>query len=103
MSSSPWQAGPDTRLLVVPYRHAGLPTPNLGGGLMTRKITRDILESYLNCKYKAHLKLAGQQGNKSDYEGLLVASRQEVRQEAIGKILSLHPGDEVARDIVLSA
>ena len=55
---------------------------------MATKITRDILESYLNCKTKAHLKLAGHQGSMSDYEGLLVASRQEVRQKALGKLLA---------------
>ena len=51
-----------------------------GSKVMATKITRDVLESYLHCKTKAHLKLAGQQGSVSDYEGLLVASRQEVRQ-----------------------
>ena len=56
---------------------------------MATKITREILESYLNCKTKAHLKLAGQQGTKSDYEGLLEATRQEVRQKAISTILGL--------------
>ncbi len=34
---------------------------------MATKITRQILEAYLNCKTKAHLKLAGQQGIVSDY------------------------------------
>jgi hypothetical protein len=34
---------------------------------MMLKITRDIIESYLNCKYKGQLKLAQQQGVKSDY------------------------------------
>ena len=38
---------------------------------MAAKITRDILESYLHCKYKGFLKLTGQQGTKSDYETLL--------------------------------
>ena len=38
---------------------------------MVTKITRDIIESYLNCKYKAHLKLTRQQGTKSDYALLL--------------------------------
>jgi predicted RecB family nuclease len=70
---------------------------------MTAKITRDVLESYLNCKTKAHLKLAGQQGSVSDYEALLDASRQKVWRTAIGKILSKHPGGEVARDISLTA
>jgi predicted RecB family nuclease len=70
---------------------------------MATKITRDVLESYLNCKTKAHLKLAGHQGSMSDYEGLLVASRQEARQKALGKILAKHPEAEVARDILLTA
>jgi len=33
---------------------------------MATKIARDVLEGYLHCKTKAHLKLAGQQGSKSD-------------------------------------
>jgi predicted RecB family nuclease len=70
---------------------------------MATKITRDVLESYLKCKTKAHLKLAGHQGSMSDYEGLLVASRQEARQKALGKILAKHPEAEVARDILLTA
>ena len=58
---------------------------------MVTKVTRDVLEGYLHCKTKAHLKLTGQQGSTSDYEKLLVASREEVRQTAIGKILERHP------------
>ena len=74
-----------------------------GGGIMAKKITREVLESYLHCKTKAHLKLAGQQGSVSDYEALLVTNRQEVRQTAIGKILARHPEAEVARNISLTA
>jgi len=69
---------------------------------MATKITRHILEAYLNCKTKAYLKLAGQQGNVSDYEALLISTRQEVRQQAIGKILARNPEGEVARDIILT-
>ena len=49
------------------------------------------------------MKLAGQQGIVSDYEALLIATRQEVRQQAIGKILARNPEGEVARDIILTA
>jgi hypothetical protein len=70
---------------------------------MATKITRDVLESYLYCKTKAHLKLAGQQGSVSDYEALLAENRQEVRQQAIGKILAKHAEGELARDIPLTA
>ena len=70
---------------------------------MATKITREIMEAYLNCKTKAHLKLTGQQGNVSDYEALLISTRQEVRQQAVGKILARNPDREVARDIPLTA
>lgn len=70
---------------------------------MATKITREILEAYLYCKTKAHLKLAGQQqGVKSDYEMLLASNRQEVRRQAIDKILAKHPEEQVARDISLT-
>ena len=70
---------------------------------MSIKITREVLESYLHCKTKAHLKLAGQQGIVSDYQELLLARRREVRQQAIAMILAKHPEAEVARDIPLTA
>ncbi len=69
---------------------------------MGRKITREVLEGYLHCKTKAHLKLAGQQGIVSDYEALLLARRQEARQQAVAKILAKHPEAEVARGIPLT-
>jgi len=69
---------------------------------MAHKVTRDILESYLNCQYKAYLKLQGEHGIKSDYEGLLIACRKEVKRTAIGKILARHTPDDVARDIYLT-
>jgi hypothetical protein len=71
--------------------------------VMTTKITREVLESYLHCKTKAHLKLAGQQGIRSDYEGLLVETRQDVRKTAIDKILARRAESEVAKDISLPA
>jgi predicted RecB family nuclease len=70
---------------------------------MATKITRQILEAYLSCKKKAHLKLAGQQGIVSDYEALLISTKQEVRKQAIEKILARKPGAEVARDVPLTA
>src|SRR5271165_7000853 len=69
---------------------------------MATKITRDILEAYLSCKTKAHLKLAGQQGIRSDYEAMLAETRQEVRKTAIDKILALNPEGKVVRDIILT-
>jgi predicted RecB family nuclease len=67
------------------------------------KITREILESYLNCKYKAHLKMVGQQGHTSDYEELLSSYRREVKQRAINQIVAQAPASEIPRNIVLTA
>jgi len=69
---------------------------------MATKITWDIIEAHLNCKYKGHLKLAGQQGIVSDYELLLTNSRRAVRRRAIDKIIALHPKEEVEQDVVLT-
>ena len=70
---------------------------------MAHQVTRGILESCLNCQYKAHLKLQGQHGLRSDYENLLSTSRQEIKRIAIDKILARHTPDDVARDISLTA
>jgi predicted RecB family nuclease len=69
---------------------------------MATKITRDVLEGYLHCKTKGHLKLAGQQGSRSDYEEMLASTRQEVRQTAIAKLLAQHSEGEIARDISIT-
>jgi predicted RecB family nuclease len=70
---------------------------------MATVITREVLESHLNCRYKSYLKLAGQRGSKSVYEEFLDTSRLEVKREAINKILALHTAGEVARNISLTA
>src|SRR5262249_8630096 len=72
------------------------------GPVMAAKITRDALEGYLNCKYKGHLKLAGEHGTQSDYEALLADQRDAVRLAALDKILARHPEDQVARQAPLS-
>src|SRR4051794_13891793 len=84
-------------------RPARGPHAELGGRIMAAKVTRDALEAFLRCKTKAHLKLEGRQGIASDYEKLLVATRGEVRQTAIAKILERNPESEVATGIPLTA
>jgi predicted RecB family nuclease len=69
---------------------------------MASKITRDVLESYLHCKYKGHLKLIDQQGTKSDYEILLTQMRAEVRLAAIDKLLARHTEEEIPRNIPIT-
>jgi predicted RecB family nuclease len=55
---------------------------------MATKITRDIIESYLNCKYKGHLKLAGHQGTRSDYEAMATAARASSREQAVTRVVA---------------
>jgi len=69
---------------------------------MATKITRDMIESFLRCKYKGHLKLAGQQGTRSDYELLQAELRDAVRQQATNKILARHPPQEAEQNLALT-
>jgi predicted RecB family nuclease len=67
------------------------------------KMTNEVLEGYLNCKLKAHLKDAGEQGIRTDYEALLLSRRDEVRLIATEKILISQGEGQVARSIALTA
>jgi len=69
---------------------------------MTTKITRNTIESYLNCRNKVHLQLTGQHGTPSDYGLLVVAARDEVRRRALDQILTRHPAEDVERDVPLT-
>ena len=53
---------------------------------MDRKITREILESFLKCEYKSHLQLIGQKGTISDFENMLRESRANFEQQATENI-----------------
>src|SRR2546428_2162137 len=69
---------------------------------MAPTITRDVLESYLFCKYKAYLKHKGQHGTISAYEALRTATRHEVRGEATKKIIAQHQEHDVLSTIPLT-
>ncbi len=51
------------------------------------KITNEILEGHLNCKFKGHLKLAGEVGTRSDYEAMTTAARAASREQAIARLV----------------
>src|SRR5215510_16103235 len=69
---------------------------------MISRITRDVLESYLFCRYKGYLKWIGHQGIKSDYEDLLADARDQVRLTVIEKIITQHRQDQAKRGIPLT-
>jgi hypothetical protein len=78
--------------------------PSGSGGVGTAmKITNEVLEGYLNCKLKAHLKARGEQSIRTDYEALLLSRRDEVRLIATDKILAAQGEGQVARSIALTA
>jgi len=70
---------------------------------MATKITRDIIESYLNCKYKGHLKLAGESGTHSDYETMSTAARETAREEAIAKLAARFGEGDACRETAVTA
>jgi predicted RecB family nuclease len=68
-----------------------------------KKITADVLEAFLHCKVKAHLKEASERGVRTDYESLLLSRRHEASQAATLKILASHGEGEVASSVALTA
>lgn len=69
---------------------------------MDTKITREILESYLNCKYKGYLKLIREQGNVSPYELLQKETRNHVRQAATHKLVTRYQEVDTAHGVTLT-
>lgn len=69
---------------------------------MPTKITRDILESYFQCRYKANLRLNGVGGESSTYQALRLRDRLGVRDRAVAAIRSGSPPGEVASDVSLT-
>ena len=52
------------------------------------KITNEVLEAHLNCRFKGHLKLAGEVGTRSDYETMTTAARAASREQAIARLVA---------------
>jgi predicted RecB family nuclease len=70
---------------------------------MSGKITSDVLESYLKCRYKGYLKTMGEKGLSHDYEILMKESRERIRQAAMAKLLARHNGDKLLIRLPLTA
>jgi predicted RecB family nuclease len=70
---------------------------------MATKITRDIIESYLNCKYKGHLKLTGESGTKSDYETMTTTARASSREQAVAGLVARFGEGDACRGTTVTA
>jgi predicted RecB family nuclease len=69
---------------------------------MATGITREVIESYLKCKYKSYLRQIGEVGSRSDYESLLFDVRSDIRAKVHEKILGQHGTKDVARAVTLT-
>jgi predicted RecB family nuclease len=79
--------------------------PEPGGPGIEQKspvITRDVLQSYLACKVKGHLKLMAKRGSLCDYETLMTELRATVSQRAAEKLAVPLDESVVARDIKIT-
>ena len=66
------------------------------------QITREILESFLLCKYKSYLQFNGHFAEKSEYELMLLESRNQVSTKVFGKILMRNEAEEISNNDSLS-
>lgn len=81
---------------------AGVVTPrrrkvSVKGSAM--KIMNEVLEAYLNCKTKGHLKLAGEDGVVSDYETMFVAAGRESREASLAWLAAQFSESDACRGI----
>ncbi len=69
---------------------------------MSSKITRSIVESYLDCRRRGHLLLTGESHSPNDYEALIEQVRVDVVRNATEKILARQPANRVVHGGILS-
>jgi predicted RecB family nuclease len=67
------------------------------------KITNEILEAYLNCKTKGHLKLAGEAGIQSDYEVMTTAACRASREAALARVVARFGEGDACRGVPATA
>jgi predicted RecB family nuclease len=70
---------------------------------MAMKITREVLESYLNCKTKGRLKLAGEPGTQSDYEAMITVASQVSREAALARLVVRFSEGDASRGVSVTA
>jgi predicted RecB family nuclease len=70
---------------------------------MAEKVTREVLEGYLECKYKGRLRLAGEAGEATDYQRLVAEEEAEALARGLAHLLSRHPAGEACRGATLTA
>jgi predicted RecB family nuclease len=69
---------------------------------MAAKITREVLEGHLRCKYKGRLRLAGSPGEPSGYQQMVNEDEPAARTKAATQLLGRHPQGQACRGAVLT-
>ncbi len=67
------------------------------------KITNEILEAYLNCKTKGHLRLIGETGTKSDYEAMTETASLASREVSHARLVARSGEGNAYRGTVITA
>jgi predicted RecB family nuclease len=68
---------------------------------LAQEITNTVCEARLACRYKGHLKMAGERGEPSDYEMLLKEAQERIRDAASAMLTGRHAGAEIPRGLPL--
>jgi predicted RecB family nuclease len=67
-----------------------------------QRITRDVIESYLDCRYKAYLKLTGHGDFARDHPSLFLDGDPRLPLTSAGKVRSLQIKDQTAKSVELT-
>jgi predicted RecB family nuclease len=70
---------------------------------MLTRITRAVVEGYLQCRLKGFLRAIGESGHSSDFEEMLDERREQTRLVAIEEILGQHATEMIARCVPIDA
>jgi len=65
---------------------------------VAQKITRDVIDSHLACRFKSYLRLSGQRGNNSEYESWLTELITRERLVSIATLISRHTEQGIIRE-----
>jgi predicted RecB family nuclease len=69
---------------------------------MPGAITREVVEAYLQCRVKGHLRLSGAQGPNVDYDFLVREEDERVHLKAITRLLTRHQDAVVERKLLVT-
>ena len=104
-SGNPGQLGKTTSS-TIDRKAAGVVTPTRRRASvegLAMKITNEVLEGYLNCKTKGHLKLAGESGTQSDYEAMTTAAGRASREAALARLVARFGEGDACRGVAVTA